>query len=626
MKKPRLLPLFLSTVLVLGSASPAFAQTLTLDTTGPDYSGDVLMTLNTRINFKDEADFNTSWEATGVPGAGGVSEPAATAAAQSTDAEIDGIPTDRSALRLENAESLQTQDSESETYKEEDTKTFHSRFYYGFTPSTETPDKDFEAKCVAVTEHCTLWVDQTQGFPSHYSEEEITGLARIYEEHAVTMLNTFGDSSRLDVDKDGRIAIVFYPFNQTHYMGFFSPNDLDRNQMDMINMNTYAFDANDKAISLGTQLGVTFHEWQHLINCSQTLDRSDSWLNESFSQSALCVNGFEGIGLASQTIRYNTFMESYSNSLTVPFAFQDAYVPGTQPLAAGVYINWYLFGRYLSAQTEGYTGGGDEIYKSVFSAIQNDFLGYENVGYCTNQSLTAALTKMGYIGTGADAKAGNLNEMLRNFVIATAYRQNSGVYALGNYGSVDLSGIDTAKLDTAAQTPQNLPGGYSAAFTKIDGSSITTGASGDNIQHVGITVHYDGVQADSYSPTNGAMAVAKDTPITLSTTDTNVTIRYTTDGTDPTADTGTVYTGPITIEGNTTIKALDFDKWGASSVNTFTYTVSNTAADSNGAASPNAKTGIDAAHQNAGLAAAAALLLASLGLAAVTVARRKNAR
>ena len=44
--------------------------------------------------------------------------------------------------------------------------------------------------------------------------------------------------------------------------------------------------------------------------------------------------------------------------------------------------------------------------------------------------------------------------------------------------------------------------------------------------------------------------------VTLSSTTEGATIRYTTDGTDPTATTGTVYTGPISVSSTTTIKAI----------------------------------------------------------------------
>jgi hypothetical protein len=662
MKKRCLLPLFISAVLIMGTSVPAFAQTLTLDTNGADgYSGDVLMTLNTRMKFDflsnyqgdQDKDFNDNWEATGVPGAQGVSGPSATATTQSTDAESDGIPTDQSALSLKSAGILRAQDSALETPKEGSTKTIYSTSYYN-KPS-------FTAECVAVTAHCTIWYDVTPNAPSHYTKKEIAALAPAIEEHAVTMLNTFGDSSRIDADEDGHVAFVFYPFsdNERKTGGFFTSANLAEydassnpggNCMDMLNINAYGFSPADGKTPFKTEelLSICSHEWQHLINESQTLGgtygvtttdlesqyntRSYFWLNETFAESSMGVNGLGNIANPLKIPNYNEYLKSNNNSLTVPFAFQGCFIPRTGfVLSKGVYINWLMFGRYLAAQTEGYTGGGDAIYKSVFDATRDNPVDpdtkeqYTNIGYCTNDSLAKALTDMGYMGDGPDAKVKDLDEMLRNFVIATTYRQLDGVYALGDAGNLDLSTIDTAKLDTAAETPQKLPGGYCAAFTKIEGGSMTVDktASGPNIEHVGITVNYDGVQADGYSPVSGAMLVNKGTQVSLSTTDTGTTIRYTTDGTDPTATTGTVYAGPITIDSNTTIKAVDTDQWGTSGVGTFTYTVTTSANNPvETAADTNAATGIQA--DNTPMFMAIALIIAAVAIIIITVPRKKK--
>jgi hypothetical protein len=623
MKKRCLLPLFISAVLVLGTSVPVLAQTLTLDTDGTDgYSGNVLMTFNTNRDFTSLSD---SWEATGVPGAKGVSQASDALTTQSTDddaALADQSAADSTLTDLAESGSLTAQDTPKTPYSVGQTHIFNTDMYYGTDPYNPT-NHQFTAKCVAVTEHCTLWFDQTQGAPTNYTEEQIAALAPDLEARAKIMDQTFGKSSRIDVDKDGKVAFVVYPFNDKtsagvfDYLNLFSHDQApylnQGNNMDMLNINCYGRNADDQAPSTDAVLAVLCHEWQHMINYSQAMTytmsgttpvfRSETWLNECFSQSSVGINGLENALIPSQAIRLNKYLASYSNTLTAPFVFKDKFVPTEKNLFAGVYVDWFLFGRYLSAQTEGYTGstltsrtvdytgdgkisGGDAVYQSVLNVKIDPQVKdpsdtpYPNIGYCNYDSLKAALTDMGYLGNGTSAKAKDLNDMLRNFVIASTYRQTSGVYALGGTGALDLSTIDTAKLDTAAETPQKLPGGYCAAFTKIEGGSMTVDktALGPNIEHVGITVNYDGVQADGYSPVSGAMLVNKGTQVSLSTTDTGTTIRYTTDGTEPTATTGTVYDGtPITIKGNTIIKAVDTDQWGTSSVNTFYYTIGRSA-------------------------------------------------
>ncbi len=60
----------------------------------------------------------------------------------------------------------------------------------------------------------------------------------------------------------------------------------------------------------------------------------------------------------------------------------------------------------------------------------------------------------------------------------------------------------------------------------------------------------------SLSPAAGAYNSAQ--TVTLASTTTGASIRYTTDGTDPTSTTGVVYIGPITVSGTTTIKAIAY--------------------------------------------------------------------
>ncbi len=63
-------------------------------------------------------------------------------------------------------------------------------------------------------------------------------------------------------------------------------------------------------------------------------------------------------------------------------------------------------------------------------------------------------------------------------------------------------------------------------------------------------------------------------PVTITTATPGATIRYTTDGSEPTATSGTVYTGPITISGTTAIRAIAYKtNWESTNVDTHTYLV-----------------------------------------------------
>lgn len=573
-------------------ATAVQAQTVTIDSEGPEYSGDYLMTVNTnaRIDFlkgnssDTDLGLNESWESTGVPGAAGPSEAAAgTESGASSENKLvpdtQGTSGDSGIVSLGNGDAVTT------VYKVGDKREFNSEVYYGAEQGKRVA---FTAECIAVTKNCTLWYNACDTLKLQHSKEEITALADQIQTCAETETASFGDSSRIDVDHDGKVAFVFYPMKSASTGGMFDDKvDLEKNGMDMLNMNTRCGSDTELA-PLDLELGMAVHEWQHLINYAQTgsmdnIDtstnekeaeaqfqtRSYGWLNESFSQSAIELNGLEPGPIQGQIPSADDYIEKYGKALTVPFVFDGIYVPREDPLNPGVYTNWYLFGRYLSAQTEGYEGGGDSIYKTVFDYERDSFTDpntgevVENVGKCDDETLEKALTKIGYLGTGDKAKAKSLKDMLCNFVLATYLREDSGIYSLGGYGKFNLASYESASADTVAETPQKLPAGYSGCLTKLDGGSISVDevSSGADILHWGIKISYDGIAANAADNGDGTVSY------TLSTTDTGTKIYYTTDGSIPSASNGTLYDGtPVTVSSGTVVRAVDTDSWGTSDV------------------------------------------------------------
>ena len=65
-----------------------------------------------------------------------------------------------------------------------------------------------------------------------------------------------------------------------------------------------------------------------------------------------------------------------------------------------------------------------------------------------------------------------------------------------------------------------------------------------------------GVAAPTFTPLAGAFEDAQD--VTISTITEGASIRYTTDGTDPTSTTGTAYTGPVPVPVSMTLKAIAY--------------------------------------------------------------------
>ena len=80
-----------------------------------------------------------------------------------------------------------------------------------------------------------------------------------------------------------------------------------------------------------------------------------------------------------------------------------------------------------------------------------------------------------------------------------------------------------------------------------------------------------------FSPSPGTYATAQS--VTLSTTTSGATIRYTTDGSTPSETVGTMYSGPIAVASSVTIRAVAYlSGWTTSSVSSGAYTITGTVA------------------------------------------------
>ena len=80
------------------------------------------------------------------------------------------------------------------------------------------------------------------------------------------------------------------------------------------------------------------------------------------------------------------------------------------------------------------------------------------------------------------------------------------------------------------------------------------------------------VATPTFSPEGGTYAIAQS--VTISCATSGATIRYTTDGSNPSEVAGTIYTSEIIINKTTTLKAIAYKTdWATSSVAIATYTI-----------------------------------------------------
>ncbi|MDE5742812.1 MAG: chitobiase/beta-hexosaminidase C-terminal domain-containing protein, partial [Bacteroidales bacterium] len=110
------------------------------------------------------------------------------------------------------------------------------------------------------------------------------------------------------------------------------------------------------------------------------------------------------------------------------------------------------------------------------------------------------------------------------------------------------------------------------AETEVETVLLTLGFSGGNGMFAGINEVWDIVELDAPTFSPAAGTVAKNTAVTLSTAEKDAEIRYTTDGTEPTA-TSAQYTAPLSITTKTTLKAVTVKYGLCSKVTEAVYTL-----------------------------------------------------
>ncbi len=165
---------------------------------------------------------------------------------------------------------------------------------------------------------------------------------------------------------------------------------------------------------------------------------------------------------------------------------------------------------------------------------------------------------------------------------STSYTATVG--ALNGFnGSVSLtvSGLPTGA--TGGFTPASVSGSGNSTLSVSTTASTAagtypltvTGTSG-GLSHsttVALTVSLPQVTAPVFNPAGGSYTAAQS--VTISTTTSGASIRYTTDGSTPSETAGTLYSGPVAIGSTTTLKAIAYESgMSDSAVSSATYTIS----------------------------------------------------
>jgi endoglucanase len=173
--------------------------------------------------------------------------------------------------------------------------------------------------------------------------------------------------------------------------------------------------------------------------------------------------------------------------------------------------------------------------------------------------------------------------------VAMQYRASTAAGAVQSAQTTGLVAPYWVRLVRSGSTFTGYTSADGSTWSQIGTISITmagTISSGlavcahDNTQlntstldNVAVSTPASPVAAPTFNPAGGTYAAAQS--VTISTTTSGASIRYTTDGSTPSETAGTLYSGPVTIGNTTTLKAIAYESGMAdSSVTSATYTIS----------------------------------------------------
>lgn len=181
-------------------------------------------------------------------------------------------------------------------------------------------------------------------------------------------------------------------------------------------------------------------------------------------------------------------------------------------------------------------------------------------GTTIERATPAAISDTGFawkVGTPVFSVAGGTYTTDRTVVVTVATSSVSIHYT--------LDGSEPTESDAT------ITSGSSLAITQTRTLKAKAWKSGLSPSHVQTAVYTMKVATPSVSPNGGSHASAQNVTMTSATP--GSTLRYTTDGTEPT-DTSTAYAGAITIGTSTTLKVVGFKaNWSQSDTRTATFTM-----------------------------------------------------
>lgn len=286
--------------------------------------------------------------------------------------------------------------------------------------------------CLAKGDHCYIWTP-SQNLDNYYPLNAIDpSFAQIvadeFDLKYPEMNSSFGDHNN-GSNGDGRINLMYYNIDdgfepgvsEGYVAGYFSSYDYSSNGYPMIHIDTYpgvyyVNEEGEESLRLERTYGVFCHEYQHLINYSQT-GGMDTWLNECMSAAAeeICYPGSSVVPRIQSWERY--YFNDNDDWLDPPHEFE--YFPDYELHNGYSMYNWSNYLDYVLP-----------LYSQVSFFSQYLFTQFDNTIFKTiTQNYAQSNNAVSAIQT---AIGGNVSDFVKNFRIALV--ANDRMAFNGQYG------------------------------------------------------------------------------------------------------------------------------------------------------------------------------------------------
>ncbi|MGF1637001.1 MAG: chitobiase/beta-hexosaminidase C-terminal domain-containing protein [Cyclobacteriaceae bacterium] len=274
---------------------------------------------------------------------------------------------------------------------------------------------------------------------------------------------------------------------------------------------------------------------------------------------------------STQTIRALAVKSGMSNSsvasatytINIPVVATPTFSPaaGTYSSAQSVTISTATSGATIHYTTNGST-------PTTSSAVYTS-----PIAVSSTQTIRALAVKAG----STNSAIGSAAYTISTVAAAPTFSPAAGTYTSAQSVSISTTTPDaTIRYTTDGSTPTTSSTIYSGPINvsssmTLRAITIKSGLTNSAVSTAAYTINL-AVATPTFSPSGGTFATAQS--VSLSTTTPDAQIRYTVNGTTPTAS-STLYTGPISVTSTQTIKAIALKSgFSNSAVATATYTIS----------------------------------------------------